>query len=168
MSYCTVCGGKCKQDGTCPACQAKEGKKKQSKKRIILIAVIAAAVIAAIVGAVLLLNDDTGDRRDSSSKRHREESTYDESGTCGASLRWGFNEETGELTIFGEGYMDNYAVPDEGHNTAPWGRLPVRSVNMEGGRSIGYNAFAYCFDLEEVQIADTVETLEVLRLSIAH
>jgi len=33
MNICEVCGGKLKQDGSCPACQ---GKTKQRKKKLIL------------------------------------------------------------------------------------------------------------------------------------
>lgn len=78
------------------------------------------------------------------------------SGTCGANLRWTFNEATGEVVISGTGKMYNW---DCIFDCSPWYyREQITKVTIkEGVTSIGDNAFTQCYNLASVSIPDTVE-----------
>ena len=41
-------------------------------------------------------------------------------GNCGENVRYSFNEENGELVIFGEGDINNYNVEKESKCLPPW------------------------------------------------
>ena len=80
------------------------------------------------------------------------------SGTCGEGLRWIFEEDTGELTIYGRGEMDTWA---EAAN-CPWNdvREKITKVTMGNGvRSIGVWAFYGCVNLTNVRIPYAVERI---------
>ncbi len=76
------------------------------------------------------------------------------SGSCGEKLNYSFDEETGTLTISGEGAMTDFAGFD-----APW-RNYRSSINFlvieDGVTTLGVNAFEGCTALESVEISDTV------------
>ena len=79
------------------------------------------------------------------------------SGTCGENLIWTL-DETGLLTISGEGKMDDY----ESHYDIPWRSLAdqIYAVRIkEGVTSIGELAF-FCSDrIKNVEIADSVTSI---------
>ena len=79
-------------------------------------------------------------------------------GTCGENLTWFFEEETGTLTISGNGPMfDLY------EKTKPWQHLRDDVVNIvvsSGVTSISRNAFSDFYELINVTIAGTVEVIE--------
>ena len=103
-----------------------------------------------------------------------------DSGTCGESLTWTFDSDTGMLTIAGEGDMEDYdsthAAPWDDHGDA------ITSIRVqEGVTSIGDYAFqdvkateaslpstlttigAYAFNccaLAKIQVPEGVTTLE--------
>ena len=54
MNTCEICGGKLKQDGSCPACEAKQQQNKAAKKKLLLPILGGAAVLVALVCAFLL------------------------------------------------------------------------------------------------------------------
>jgi hypothetical protein len=77
------------------------------------------------------------------------------SGTCGIGVDYTFDEDTGTLTISGEGYMAHYLEAD----SSPWYdyREDITEVVIEDGvKSIGDNAFSGCTSLEDVTIPETV------------
>ena len=76
-------------------------------------------------------------------------------GTCGENLTWTLDTETGELTISGEGDMEDYSYSDD----APWRdkRWLIKSITInEGVTSIGDNTFCYCSNPTEITIPDSV------------
>ena len=81
-------------------------------------------------------------------------------GKCGDDAYWALNEETGVLTIFGEGEMYNYA--DNDANRAPWysNKESITSVTIEEGvTSIGNSAFADCTGLTSIEIPSSVTSI---------
>ena len=81
-------------------------------------------------------------------------------GMCGDNLYWSLNDETGALTIFGEGEMYNYA--DNDANRAPWyaHRESIISVIVETGvTSIGNGAFVGCYGLTSIEIPSSVTSI---------
>lgn len=87
---------------------------------------------------------------------------YDETGTCGEEIQWGFKNATGELIIMGEGKMEDYKKDDYGtYSTAPWNEFAynIKSVEMYGVTSIGGYAFSFCDSLSSVEIPDSVTTI---------
>ena len=81
-------------------------------------------------------------------------------GMCGDNLYWSLNEETGVLTIFGEGAMYNYA--DNDANRVPWysNKENITSVTIEEGvTSIGNSAFADCTGLTSIEIPSSVTSI---------
>lgn len=114
--------------------------------------------------------------------------TLSSSGECGKNVSYSFNEETGELRIFGTGDMDNYdsASPLEGFLWAPWFRERdyVKNVIIENGvtsigscafdgcenmtsvvipgsvKKIGWSAFEGCKSLEGLELPDGLETID--------
>ena len=83
-------------------------------------------------------------------------------GTCGASLNWELNTDTGVLNITGTGNMiDNW---DVWGNYTPWYdfRENIKTVNIASGvTSIGYAAFWNCYNLEIVNIPNSVSSIVV-------
>lgn len=108
-------------------------------------------------------------------------------GECGKNVNYSFNDETGELRIYGNGEMDNYDTLSmfEWNFCAPWyfDSELVKNIVIEEGvtsigacafhncenmtsvvipqsvKSIGYGAFAYCLNLESIVIPEGVETI---------
>jgi len=80
---------------------------------------------------------------------------YDEVGTCGDDLQWGYVDATGELVIMGSGEMDDYAIEYtddyDTYSTAPWGDLEIRSVRLVGVTKVGAAAFSCCEELIDVE-----------------
>ena len=77
-------------------------------------------------------------------------------GTCGESLTWSFDSDTGTLTICGTGDMQNY----ESYSQVPWRGIQVISVVLENGLvSIGDRAFESCSELLEVSIPSSVKRI---------
>ena len=81
----------------------------------------------------------------------------DQAGWCGDSLRWTFDSDTGELTIYGEGNMWNWSVDDP-----PWQDFlkEIKKVTIESGvTDVGEFAFYLCDNLTNVKIADSVTVI---------
>lgn len=79
-------------------------------------------------------------------------------GTCGESLTWNFDKETGTLTISGEGEMYDYDY----YNPAPWADFSesiIAVVVEEGVTSIGDSSFEYYENLRNVIITDSVQKI---------
>ena len=67
----------------------------------------------------------------------------DDSGTCGENLTWTYVENTGTLTIIGNGDMYNYSSTEP----SPWFSYAMNINNLiisDGVTSIGEFAFEYC------------------------
>ena len=67
----------------------------------------------------------------------------DDSGTCGENLTWTYVENTGTLTISGNGDMYNYSST----HSSPWYSYVMNINNLiisDGVTSIGEFAFEYC------------------------
>lgn len=78
-----------------------------------------------------------------------------ESGTCGVNLTWEFDEETGTLTIAGNGDMYNYSSSSK----APWAPISdlIKKVVIgENTTSVGEYAFQACTSLENVVFPSTL------------
>lgn len=179
MNVCKTCGEALKQDGTCPACVARlERNCSKSKKHLLIIGV--AAVVTVIVCAFLigwLINpaDVNGqsvlqaqpkaEREITVKKEVTEEELpegRDMSGTCGENIQWSFRGATGELTITGEGEMEDYEwelEADRSYSSAPWGKCNISSVEVHGVTAIGAYAFYCCNNLETVNLSDSVTTI---------
>lgn len=80
---------------------------------------------------------------------------YDEVGTCGETMQWGYKKATGELVIIGSGKMDDYTA----EKPAYWDELVVRSVKIYGAETIGEYAFCESERLATVEISDTVTSI---------
>lgn len=79
-------------------------------------------------------------------------------GTCGENLTWFFDDETGMLTISGNGPMIDFYDGNK-----PWQHLRDDVVNIvvsSGVTSISRNAFSDFYELINVTIAGTVEVIE--------
>ena len=77
------------------------------------------------------------------------------SGSCGDSVNWNLNTETGLLKITGTGAMENYTRNDE----APWysKNSYIKSIEIgEGITSIGDYAFDRCSGLTSITIPNSV------------
>ncbi len=75
-------------------------------------------------------------------------------GECGENLLWSFDSASGELTVTGDGPMDDFLA-----SQSPWYSLrgEIKSVTVsDGAEDIGNNAFYNCAALESVQISGTV------------
>jgi len=78
-----------------------------------------------------------------------------DSGTCGDSLTWSFDGDTGVLTISGSGAMDHY--DDEDY--APWWIYRERILSVviaEGVTSVGSWAFAVCTKMTDISLPDSM------------
>lgn len=81
-----------------------------------------------------------------------------QTGSCGTSVTWSFDESTGILTIRGSGKMADYARMNE----TPWTSFAssVRSIDIgDGVTSIGRDAFALLSNVESVNVPYTVESI---------
>ncbi len=79
-------------------------------------------------------------------------------GTCGENLTWTLDLDTGELTIYGTGPMDDY---DYGFDT-PWYEHSAEILTVtisDGVTSIGENAFDGCGDMTSITIPVSVTAL---------
>ena len=79
------------------------------------------------------------------------------SGTCGDNLTWSFDESTGTLTISGEGDMYNYD-----YYTQPWAQLNESIVNViieDGVTSIGEYSFTFFYNVKSLSIGNTVSAI---------
>ena len=79
-------------------------------------------------------------------------------GQCGENVHWRLNPETGMLSIYGTGSMEDYNNACE----VPWyrGRELVRKLKVEYGvTAIGDRAFEGCSDLVTVYMAETVQII---------
>lgn len=156
MNYCTVCGTKLDENGQCPACLAKAEKRKKTTRKL------CGAVYAAALLAVLLLGWYTAQPAEADLAETEPSFTaskYDEAGTCGEDVYWGYFHDTGKLVITGSGLMDSYGMfYDEGtqlyYSDAPWAKLDVVSVEFDGVRNVGDNAFCYMQTLKEVTFGE--------------
>lgn len=80
-----------------------------------------------------------------------------DSGTTG-DCTWVFNIDTGELTISGDGNMDDYTTK----SSVPWYsyRTDIKSVVFKDGvKNIGDMAFASCSNLTDVTLSDSVASI---------
>ena len=86
--------------------------------------------------------------------------------TCGEKVTWELDEESGVLTISGEGPMKNDYIATENNRifyNPPWWdqRWQIRSVVVEEGvTDIGKCAFYGCDQLTSVQLPDTLRTIQ--------
>jgi len=79
-------------------------------------------------------------------------------GVCGENVRWSLDTDTGELTISGEGAINDYSPLyfPIWLNTS----IAITSVTVEEGiTALGQYTFVYCFDLTEVTLPDSLEVL---------
>ena len=89
-----------------------------------------------------------------------EDSDAASSGTCGENLTWDLND-SGNLTISGQGEMDHYSTHGPDIAYAPWGE-DVKSVTIEEGvTSIGSFAFYRCTNLSSVITPHSVTSIGV-------
>ena len=80
-------------------------------------------------------------------------------GTCGETMTWILNTETGALTLNGGGDMYDYDVPS---NPAPWYdyRLMITSVSTwDQPTSIGDYAFAGCENLTSTSLSSSIRQI---------
>ena len=78
-------------------------------------------------------------------------------GSCGDSLSWSFDEDTGVLTITGSG-----AMADWNNGNPPWQKCGsmIRAVSLpQGLTSIGNYAFTDCVNLTEITIPEGVTAI---------
>lgn len=83
------------------------------------------------------------------------------SGKCGENVTWIFSSDTGTLTISGTGEMNNYSSLMQ--NSAPWKELREeikRVVIQDGVTTVGGGSFISCINLETVDIATSVQSIE--------
>ncbi len=83
------------------------------------------------------------------------------SGTCGENLTWEYDDETGTLTISGNGAMTDYCVADV-YDRAPWNNyssLIKKVVISEGITTIGAYAFEHCSNLTEAILPTTITNI---------
>ena len=81
--------------------------------------------------------------------------------TCGDGLWWDFDEDTGVLTVEGEGVIDSYFWPPK----QPWAQYQEKVVALslpDGLTGIGYNAFAEFSGLVSVEIPSGVKHISTL------
>lgn len=187
MAYCGKCGGMTDQYGRCPVCDMEPKVKENKGKKIAL--VVSLFLAACVVGAVLcfLLLREPKDKKETATQQapeeqqvqtaeevqtvEKEEETefvfraedYDESGSCGKKVQWGYTEATGELVICGEGAMEDYWWEKFGEDdsndrrtTAPWGQLTIKSVKLIGVTNVGEYSFYYCREVTSVEMPDSV------------
>lgn len=98
------------------------------------------------------------DEEDSDTGEDTGEETDESDNTCGQFLTWALEEETGVLTISGNGEMS----ADWNMEQAPWyeDRSLVRSVIVEEGvTSVGSYAFQGCTNLTQISLADSVRSI---------
>ena len=156
MNYCTVCGTRLNESGQCPVCLAKAERREKAVRRL------RGAVYAAALLAVLLLGWYTAQSAEVTPVETEPSfaaSKYDEAGTCGEALHWGFYRDTGKLVITGSGMMDDYTVlyeesTDTYSTDAPWYGLPIVTVELDGVRVVGRYAFYGCKELTQVVFSD--------------
>lgn len=82
------------------------------------------------------------------------------SGRCGEEVQWELNPETGVLSVFGAGPMEDY----ESEEDVPWyrGRELVRTIDLEYGvTAVGDRAFKGCCELTVVHMAESVKIIGV-------
>ncbi|MCD7796747.1 MAG: leucine-rich repeat domain-containing protein [Clostridiales bacterium] len=80
------------------------------------------------------------------------------SGTCGDSVTWSFDTDTGELTISGSGNMKDYGSS----SSVPWYkyRTYISTVTIENGvTNIGGYVFYDCRSLTSITIPDGITTI---------
>ena len=80
-------------------------------------------------------------------------------GWCGDELLWAFDDETGTLSIYGEGAMYNYSGSQ---NYAPWydRREEIKSIKLIGAlTNIGDNAFDGCSEFSNIEIPESVTSI---------
>ena len=81
----------------------------------------------------------------------------DDSGTCGSSAVWTYEETTQKLTISGSGEMFDYAKVDD----VPWHGLSITQVYVtQNVSSVGKNAFADLPELASVSLNSTVLSVD--------
>ena len=82
------------------------------------------------------------------------------SGTCGESVNWSLDTETGLLEITGSGKMEDYYNLD--YNYAPWyfHRTAIKECSIENGvTSIGHRAFYEFTGLTSITIPNSVTSI---------
>jgi len=77
---------------------------------------------------------------------------YDEVGTCGEKISWGYKKVTGELVVYGNGKMDQYTKTEPAY----WDSLVIRSAKIYGAEDIGAFAFQRSNRLASVIIGNGV------------
>ena len=78
---------------------------------------------------------------------------------CGINCQWKYNGSTNKLEIYGSGDMINF--PKE--YLIPWysKRNNIKTINIEGIKSISSNAFKDCINMEKVIIGSSVESIGI-------
>ena len=81
--------------------------------------------------------------------------------SCGEGVVWSL-DETGTLTVSGDGAMDDYvfnSTPDNGNPLTPWNsrREEIKTVVLEQGVThLGYGAFQGCENLTTVRLPEGI------------
>lgn len=83
-------------------------------------------------------------------------------GTCGDDMTWVL-DDTGTLTVSGAGAIWDFEhTAGENHYLPPWNSVKdfvTRIVLESGVTGVGSDAFAYCYNVEEIVLPDTVAVL---------
>lgn len=84
-----------------------------------------------------------------------------ETGSCGENAYYSFDVETGELKIYGSGYVTVHRSWDGDDTEYPWRRFidKIVSLTVEGVDNVPDHSFENCPNLECVVIGDTVTSL---------
>ena len=80
------------------------------------------------------------------------------SGTCGESLTWTLDEDTGVLTVSGEGYMPNWYWGEQTAFSA-YRNSVVEAVLEEGVRNVSRYTFAQFENLQKVTLPESLESI---------
>lgn len=95
--------------------------------------------------------------------------TLEDPNKCGENVTWSFDEETGTLTISGEGPMEDYGIryseeKEEYETNTPWYLNELYDdittvIVEEGVTALGNRAFAMCTNLESVSLPEGLTSI---------
>lgn len=91
------------------------------------------------------------------------------SGNCGENVTYSFDESTGELTISGNGEMENYLYSCGSCYANPWNSYKDKILSViikDNVTSVGEGAFSDCANLADVSFPDSVT--EICNRAFSH